>query len=236
MLKETCSICGDQLEETENFHTATCYYCKTENQVNKTCIHGHYICPNCANKPVNEKIFAFCLETSLSDPNEIVMQAFDQLGVPIHGPEHHFLIPAALTTAYLNFTHQDDKKEEFLTEIKRRSEMILGGFCWTHGTCGAAIAVGTFISIITQTHWLSEKEWQLSNLATARTLEAIAKAGGPRCCKRDTFIALRIARDFLEELFQIKLPLNTNIVCHFHDLNKECTQNRCMFHFSNYEK
>ncbi|HNQ60196.1 MAG TPA: DUF5714 domain-containing protein [Bacteroidales bacterium] len=231
MPEESCRICGNQILETKEFHSVRGYYCKQDNQLKKTCKQFHYICFGSTNQLINEMIFTLCMDTGLSDPDEIDLQAFDHLGIPVHGPQHHFLISMALTVAYLNSIHHNYKKEEHLKEKRERSERIPGGFCWTYDTCGAAIIVGMFISVIIRAQWFSEKEWQLSNMAITRTLKSIAKVRRPRCCKRVTFISSRNAQNFLEKLLQGKLSVHVYIVCHPHDLNKECFQNRCMFHF-----
>lgn len=76
---------------------------------------------------------------------------------------------------------------------------------------------------------LSEKTWQLSNLITAECLGVIAKHGGPRCCKRDTFLALQSAVNFLDQNFDIELPLTDPVQCEFSALNKECLECNCPF-------
>ena len=233
--KSTCVVCGDERVASAEAVTAACFYCSAEQHTHSVCINGHFVCDNCESLPVNQRILKFCASSPKTDPVEIALELMDHYGIQIHGPEHHLLVPACLLTAYLNLTGQTDKKEELLDEVYRRSNFIPGGFCWTNGTCGAAIGVGTFVSIITKAGPLSDREWQLSNLATARALDAIARSGGPRCCKRDTFIGLRTAREFLEELLQVRLPGNRYIICRFHHLNAECTRENCMFYFTHYE-
>lgn len=228
--KNACIVCGDGFPESPETQAVSCYYCSSAEDNGLCCHNGHFVCENCKNLPVNGRILSFCMQTQLTDPAEIAVELMDSHGLMIHGPEHHFLVPASLMTAYLNFTNRQDLKESMLTEIHSRARLVPGGFCWTNGTCGAAIGVGTFISVLVKAHPLSEREWQLSNLATARALDAIARSGGPRCCKRDTFIGLLTAREFLDELLQIRLPGNRQIVCRYHHLNSECTREQCMFY------
>jgi hypothetical protein len=110
--------------------------------------------------------------------------------IKMHGPEHHFLVPAVLFTAYQNQTGEKDGRRSKLEIIRNRAELVKGGFCGTHGTCGAAIGAGIFCSVITDTTPLSTDTWRLSNKITAHCLISIAEHGGPRCCKRDTFISI----------------------------------------------
>ncbi|WP_157677552.1 DUF5714 domain-containing protein [Methanoregula boonei] len=37
---------------------------------------------------------------------------------------------------------------------------------------------------------LSHREWQQANFAVAKSPETIALHGDPRCCKRNTFLAI----------------------------------------------
>ncbi len=62
-----------------------------------------------------------------------------------------------------------------------------------------------FVSIISKSNPLAEEEWGLSNLMTSASLAAIGKIGGPRCCKRDSFLAIGTAVDFVLENFGVKM-------------------------------
>ena len=113
---------------------------------------------------------------------------------------------------------------------RRRAEKILGGFCGAHGICGAAVGTGIFISLITDATPLSEKEWKLSNQITAENLFTIAEWGGPRCCKRDTFLAIIGAVKFLRDNFGFTIDSDKEFLCEFTKLNKECKTTDCMFY------
>ena len=86
------------------------------------------------------------------------------------------------------------------------------------------------MSVVTGATPLSKEEWRLSNLVTARTLEEIAVLGGPRCCKRNTFLALRSAVRFLEKEMGIRLPMPETIRCRFSRNNDECLKEKCPFY------
>ena len=47
---------------------------------------------------------------------------------------------------------------------------------------------------------MSSKTWGLGNQLTSRCLDAIGSLGGPRCCKRDSFTAVSVSIDFIQEL------------------------------------
>lgn len=86
------------------------------------------------------------------------------------------------------------------------------------------------MSIITRSGPLKTREWSLSNRMTARSLNAIAWSGGPRCCKRDSWIAIREAAGFLKEECGIDLPLQEHLECEYSTINRECTGYECPFY------
>jgi hypothetical protein len=63
---------------------------------------------------------------------------------------------------------------------------------------------------------LSRNEWMLSNLLTADSLRSIAFAGGPRCCKRNTFLAIVEAVYFVKERLHIEMEIGAgSLKCYF---------------------
>lgn len=82
--KKKCAICGNVYE------------------TNCTCEQGHYICDKCHSKPGLVVITAEALRTESTNPIEIAMKMMDDEHIHMHGPEHHYLVPAALLAAYYN--------------------------------------------------------------------------------------------------------------------------------------
>jgi hypothetical protein len=66
----------------------------------------------------------------------------------MHGPEHHYLVPAVLIAAWFNMTGVSGKRHA-LDKAMKRAGMVPGGSCGTHGACGAGMGTGIFISVIT---------------------------------------------------------------------------------------
>jgi hypothetical protein len=141
-----------------------------------------------------------------------------------------FCISTGLLAGYANVRGEGAQKERWIQMARQRAEMIKGGSCGILGDCGAAVGTGIFISIITAATPLSEKEWQQANLMTAESLKRIAIAGGPRCCKRNTFLAILTAVDFVKEHFHVILPVRVPAVCEWSPLNKECKGIACPFY------
>ena len=86
-----------------------------------------------------------------------------------------------------------------------------------------------FVSIITGSTPLGNEAWGLSNRMTASALDAIGKNGGPRCCKRDAYVSLETAVDYVRERFGVRLEKD-DIRCEFHQQNAQCLGERCPFY------
>jgi len=118
---------------------------------------------------------------------------------------------------------------EKLSISKKRSKNVLGGYCGFYGACGAGVGTGLFMSVIQNCTPLHKEEWQKSNLMTAQCLSKIAEQGGPRCCKRDTYIALEHAIEFVKNNLNLELEADS-ISCTFSKQNKECKLADCQYY------
>ena len=228
--KTDCLICGEELKYLDEYVKMTCSFCGKEFESNVSCIKDHYVCDGCHSLPANEIIKKICIDSTLTDPVELAVSIMKSPKVAMHGPEHHLLVPAVLLTVYYNLKNQPELKAEKIEQAEKRAANVLGGFCGFCGDCGAAVGTGIFISLITGANPLSKDEWKLSNLMTARSLLAIASLGGPRCCKRVSFISIVEAIYFLDEHFGIVIPVKSDLVCEFSKLNRECLKEQCPFY------
>ena len=228
--KVNCLACGAELKYEVKYTKLICYFCKEEYESNVKCINGHYICDKCHSLTANEIISHFCINSESKDPIELAVDLMKNPKVAMHGPEHHFLVPAVLLSSYYNLRNNSVVKEEKIKMAQKRASNILGGFCGFYGNCGAAVGTGIFVSLITEANPLSRYEWKLSNLMTAKSLFSLANVGGPRCCKRTTFLSINEASNFLCEHFGVELPISKSIKCEFNSLNKECIADDCPFY------
>ena len=121
-----------------------------------------------------------------------------------------------------------DQFEEDLLEIEERAKEVPGGACGFWGACGAGISSGMFVSIISKSTPLSTEPFALSHRMTAKSLEAIAAVGGPRCCKRDSYLSILSAVDFVKENFGVEME-KSDIVCTRSAKNNQCIGKRCPF-------
>jgi hypothetical protein len=228
--KTGCLICGKELSYSETLKPVLCFLCKAVHETNTTCVDQHYVCDACHSGSANDLIERYCINTISTDPIALATLLMREPVIKMHGPEHHFLVPAVLLAAYFNQKHTSiGEKAESIQTARKRAEDIKGGFCGFHGACGAAIGTGIFVSVISKSTPLSGVEWRLSNLMTAESLSKIAENPGPRCCKRGSFIAVIRAVEFLDREFGFEIPIDQQPVCSFDSLNRECHKESCDF-------
>lgn len=223
-----CLICGADLVYGGQARQVACTLCEEKFSSDVRCVNGHFVCDRCHGLPAIELIERTCLASSESDPIRLADSLMKNPAVKMHGPEHHFLVPAVLVVAYFS-RHGEEGKAEKLATVRKRAEDVKGGFCGFHGTCGAAMGAGIACSVLTGATPLAKDEWQLANLMTAACLTAIGEAGGPRCCKRDTYLALLVGREFLNRHLAAGLPTSNQPVCSFAANNRECLATGCRF-------
>ena len=145
----------------------------------------------------------------------------------MHGPEHHVMVGAALLTAYRNAGGDLDLSPA-LAEMMRRGRKVPGGACGYWGACGAGISAGMFLSIATEATPLTAEPWGLANRMTSKALLEIGRVGGPRCCKRDSYLSILAAVDFVRE--ELGVPMERpEIVCTRSAKNNQCIGKRCPF-------
>ncbi len=117
--------------------------------------------------------------------------------------------------------------------MKSRGEKIPGGACGFWGACGAAISTGIFLSIISGATPLSGEPFGLSNRMTAKSLEAVGTVGGPRCCKRNSYLSILSAVDFVKEHFGVEMDRH-QVICGYSARNSQCIGKRCPFSPANH--
>ncbi|MBR5998659.1 MAG: SAM-dependent methyltransferase, partial [Deltaproteobacteria bacterium] len=120
-----------------------------------------------------------------------------------------------------------------LAEMASRGKKVPGGACGFWGACGAGISAGIFVAILSKSTPLTQEPFGLSNRMTAQALDAIGKIGGPRCCKRDSYLALQAAIGFVKEHFGIEM-LRAAITCTHSAQNNQCIGKRCPFSGANH--
>ena len=225
-MKEECLICKAPLEYLEADETMECAICRKKENSKTRCVRGHYVCNECHTAGL-DSIMAVCLEETSKDPIEIIEKMMALPFCHMHGPEHHVMVGAALLTAYRNAGGKIDL-EPALREMMSRGKSVPGGACGFWGACGAGLSSGMFVSIISKSTPLAREPFALSHRMTAKSLEAIGEIGGPRCCKRDSYLSILSAIDFVKEHFGVEME-KPEIVCSHMSQNNQCIGKRCPF-------
>ena len=225
-MKDECLICKAPLEYLAQDEMMECAVCH-KNEWSKTrCVKGHYVCSECHTQGMGS-IFGLCLNETSTDPIEIICKMMDMPFCHMHGPEHHVMVGAALLTAYQN-AGGELSLESALREMYSRGKQVPGGSCGFWGACGAGISAGQFMAIVTQSTPLANEPWGLSNQMTSEALGRIGKVGGPRCCKRDSYLAILSAISFAKERLGVEM-MRTLPVCKHSAQNNQCIGKRCPF-------
>ena len=226
-MKEECLICNALLEYLEEDVLMECAICHRQEYSKTRCVNGHYVCSECHTKGM-DSIIGFCLRTGSKNPIEIIEAMMSMPFCHMHGPEHHVMVGAALLTAYKNAGGDIDLGKA-LSEMYARGKQVPGGVCGFWGACGAGISTGIYMSILTKANPLATEAWSLSNAMTSRALGRISRHGGPRCCKRDSYLAILEAVDFTKEHFGIEMDA-ADVICSRSHMNNQCLLGSCPFH------
>ena len=230
-MKEECLICKAPLEYLEADVPMECEIChKTENSKTR-CVNGHYVCNDCHTQGLGS-VIELCLQETSRNPVAIIEKMMAMPFCHMHGPEHHVMVGAALLTAYRN-AGGDIDLHCALIEMLNRGKKVPGGACGFWGACGAGVSSGMFISIISKSTPLTIEPFALSHKMTARSLESVAEIGGPRCCKRGSFLSILAAIDFVKEHFGVEME-KPEVKCHFSAQNNQCIGKHCPFSKANH--
>ncbi len=225
-MKDECLICGAPLKYFQNEKQMECSVCHKSEYSKTTCENGHFVCNECHTKGM-DSIISVCLAEKSKDPIVIIQKLMSLPFCHMHGPEHHVLVGSALLTAYKNAGANIDLSGA-LIEMQSRGRKVPGGACGFWGACGAGISAGMFVSIVTGSTPLANEVWGLSNKMTSSALNAIGEIGGPRCCKRDSYLAIIKAVEFAEMHLAVKMELS-KVKCIHSAQNNQCIGERCPF-------
>lgn len=119
------------------------------------------------------------------------------------------MVPAVVLTALRN-SGFPLRYEEFSTAIQR----------------GQTIGGGIAVSLLLEGTPYDGDKRQPAQQATHRALGAIASFNAPRCCQRDSWLALREASALIRELAGIPLTADP-FACGQHRRNRECIHEQC---------
>ena len=222
-MKEECLICKAPLAYLEADVLMECEICHKKENSKTRCTNGHYVCNDCHTQGL-DTIIGLCVAETSKDPVAIIEKMMAMPFCHMHGPEHHVMVGAALLTAYKNAGGDIDLHGALL-EMMNRGKSVPGGACGFWGACGAGLSSGMFVSIISKSTPLANEPFALAHLMT---LGKIGEIGGPRCCKRDSFLSILSAVDFVKEHFGVEME-KPEVICHYSSQNNQCIGKRCPF-------
>ncbi|MCI5208392.1 MAG: methyltransferase domain-containing protein, partial [Candidatus Electrothrix sp. ATG2] len=221
-----CTVCGEELVyQSDSGTAASCYFCGCEVVTPCICSSGHYVCDNCHQQEGVEIIRSVCLNSKEKDMMALMNCIRHHPSVPMHGPEHHALVPGVILAAYRN-NGGAISRDIIATGIERGTN-VPGGVCGFWGCCGAAVGAGIAASLILEATPLKAGERQQSLAFTAEILAEIARMNGGRCCQRDSWLALTHASRLSEKFFGVTLPAEAVLHCSQYEKNRECIRTRC---------
>ncbi|OGO30266.1 MAG: hypothetical protein A2Z29_09155 [Chloroflexi bacterium RBG_16_56_11] len=225
--QENCGVCGQPLVYGTSEVSRRCAFCGRKFSALIYCPADHYVCDSCHQQSALEVIRSVLNKTTSVYPADILEKVMSHPAVPMHGPEHHAMVPAIILTAIKNSGYP--VPEGALEKAIERGSKVPGGWCGHYGACGAGIGVGIAVSVLTGATPLTGESRGLAIEATSFTLGRIAD-GGPRCCKRASRKALEAASDFFKMRMGISLKkAHQNNTCLYVSRNKECIRGACPY-------
>ena len=223
--REGCMVCGAALGYLDAPVAARCHYCGRTVDTQARCTSGHVVCDVCHAADAIDAIRSICRSAPERDMVALMARLREHPAVPIHGPEHHALVPAVVVTAARNAGLALDNTH--LETALARGGSIAGGACAFLGVCGAASGVATGFSIILGANPYRGEQRQAVQLVAGRALARIAAVAAARCCQRDCWLALQEASASSQALLGVHLPAAERLLCRQLAGNAECLGASC---------
>ncbi|MDP3696055.1 MAG: DUF5714 domain-containing protein [Desulfocapsaceae bacterium] len=223
--KTGCMCCGKELLYFTEPLKMSCHYCGQTYLADGCCEKGHFVCNQCHQENGLEVIKTICTTTNEQDLIRLLTIIRSHPSIPMHGPEHHAMIPGILLACYRNCGGKIGP-QEILTAIHRGAD-VPGGVCGFWGACGAAIGIGIGVATIFAATPLTPGPRQLAQEFSGRILTALASRKGGRCCQRETYIALSETARLSTELLSVSLQAEATLHCDQYLKNKECIGKQC---------
>ena len=175
-----------------------------------------------------------CEASDSTCPSELLEEVMADPRCDAFGPIHHFIVGAVRLTCYRNAEGGADRNERpraDLAELRQRSSIVPGATCAYWGVCGAAASTGMAHAIIRGNDPLKKEGWSEGQSMVAHILDEIAATGAPRCCKRDSRIAVARATETFNGLLGCNLQIpDKPPSCKTMSRNTVCLGSACLYH------
>jgi hypothetical protein len=225
--QDNCGVCGHPLVYATAPESRVCSLCGGASETRIYCPEGHFVCDVCHRKEALEVLRQVIASSTSTTPVDILEKVMAHPSVPMHGPEHHAIVPAVIVAAARNAGYPIP--EGAIEEAIARGSKVPGGWCGYYGACGAGIGVGIAVSVLSGSTPLKGKERRLAIESTAAALNRIAN-NDPRCCKRAARRAMKSAVDYLREKMGIELEGGDLPRCGYYQRNQECPKEECGYY------
>ena len=221
-----CMVCGDELEYHVSEISVSCYYCGIRRKANGVCRSGHYVCDACHQEDALAVIRQVCTYTDEEDMITLLKKIRSHSAMPVHGPEHHALVPGIILGAW-KARGGTISRQDILTGIDRGSN-VPGGVCGFWGSCGAAIGAGIAFSVILEATPVTPSARQIAQSVTAAVLTRIASLKAGRCCQRESYLALKEVAAISENILKPSMLAEDQLICEQSHQNRECVRKNCL--------
>jgi len=224
-LARGCMVCGADLEYSTAEREVRCEYCGTDFSSSAVCASGHFVCDACHAEDGLSLIETVCRTTRETDMITLLRQIRGHSTIPLHGPEHHALVPGIILATYRNLG--GSLPDDAIRTAVRRGATVPGGACGFMGSCGAAIGVGTAFASILDSTPLNPVARRRAQAATSAVLAEIARIEAARCCQRECYVALVKAAELSRDLLPVALLAEAPLDCEQSALVEECVGADC---------
>jgi MoaA/NifB/PqqE/SkfB family radical SAM enzyme/SAM-dependent methyltransferase len=220
-----CMVCGKPITYLSEEQECRCAYCRKLFSANALCENGHYVCDACHAEDGLKVIQHICLNTTETDMIRLLGQIRRHPAIPMHGPEHHAIVPGIILAAYRNAG--GEISDSIIENGVKRGSFVAGGYCAFMGVCGAAVGVGIAFSLILDANPLMPDRRKLVQRSTQAALAEISKLKAARCCQRDSWLALKKAASLSKTYLPVTLKSENDLICKQKRQNKECMGQEC---------
>jgi hypothetical protein len=222
-----CLLCGAPLVYLTGLASQTCAVCGELKKGDARCGQGHFICDVCHRQAAMDRIRKAMTETEETDMVRLFMDVRSRANLPMHGPEHHALVPGVILATYRNLGGEISR-EDILAGIERGAQ-VPGGYCGFVGACGAAMGVGIAFGVILGSNPLSPGKRQTVQKVVAEVISRLAERRAARCCNRESLLSLQAAAELSRQFLPVTLRADAPAVCGQHEGNRECIRKACPF-------
>jgi SAM-dependent methyltransferase len=220
-----CMVCSAPLVYHDPPRPARCAYCGSEAESEALCEAGHFVCDACHTADAMAVIERVCLSNDETDMAILLDRIRGHAAVPMHGPEHHAIVPGVILATARNLGMP--VSDEMIRRGLRRGRQIAGGHCAFMGACGAALGVGVAFGILLGASPVKAAERRTVQSAVAEALAPIAALEAGRCCQRDAWLALRKAAEISDKALGFRLRAEAAPKCTQMSRNAQCIGDAC---------